>query len=249
MPAFSKAGAKGLVLLATNEDKLKLVEAVAKETNPGIEILCITTDVTSKQSVDSAFGKIKSKFGHADILINNAGVNTEGEGHLVGDEELDAWWQNFEVNIKGTFLMSHAFIEQLPSKDTTATIINLVTLAAWKVFPHLSGYGISKAGALNLAQHIASGYPNITAISLHPGLLDTDMLMDQYRRFTLQTPELIGGLGVWLCHPHANFLSGRAIASYWSVDDLVARKEEIISKDLLKMDLTGNFNGAQFQQV
>lgn len=49
--------------------------------------------------------------------------------------------------------MTRAFILQLPSpKETPATIINLVTLAAWKVFPHLSGYGMSKAGALNVAQ-------------------------------------------------------------------------------------------------
>ena len=59
---------------------------------------------------------------------------------------------------------------------------------------------------------------------------------------------MIGGLGVWLCHKHADFLNGRTIGSHWSVDELVARKEEIMSRDLLTMDLSGNFDGKQFDK-
>ncbi|KAH8893104.1 NAD(P)-binding protein [Thozetella sp. PMI_491] len=248
VPAFAKAGIRGLVLLATDEAKLNAVEADAKALSPDLQVLAVGVDITDKHSVEAAFDKIKAVFGHADILINNAGVNLEGEGNLVGDEDPDDWWRNFEVNTKGTFLVTRYFIRQLPSKETPATIINLVTLAAWKIFPHLSGYGISKAGALQLAEYIAAGYPNITNISVHPGLVDTDMLMDQFRRFTRQTPELIGGLAVWLSHPHARFLSGRTIGSHWSVEDLVARKEEIMSKSLLHSDLKGDFDGSRFQR-
>lgn len=246
-PAFAKAGVRGLVLIATDEAKLKSVEAEAKELSPNVQVLTLAADIADKKSVDTAFDKIKTTFGHADILINNAGVNLEGEGNLVGDEDPDTWWKNFEINTKGTFLVSRAFIRQLPSKETPATIITVVSSAAWNTLAHLSGYSISKAGAVQLAQHIAAGYPNINSVSLHPGLVDTDMLMDQFRRFTRQTPELIGGLGVWLSHPEARFLSGRAIGSHWSVDDLVARKDEIVGKNLLQLDLTGDVDGAQFE--
>lgn len=223
------------------------MEAHVKKINPDVQVLSLAVDITNSRSVDVAFEKIKDTFGSADILINNAGVNFEGEGNPVGEEDPEGWWKNFEVNTKGTFLISRGFIRQLPSSETRATIVNLVTLAAWKTFAHLSGYGISKAGALQLAQHIAAGYPNINTVSVHPGLVETDMLMDQFRRFTRQTPELVGGLAVWLSHPHAQFLSGRTIGSHWSVDDLVARKDEIVSKNLLQLDLTGNFDGAQFE--
>ena len=225
---------------------LSSVESEVKGINPNIQVLTIATNITNKQSVDEAFKNIKDTFGHIDILINNAGVNSEGVGALVGDEDPDDWWKNFEVNTKGTFLISRAFLRQLHPEVSNATIITLVTLAAWKTYPQLSGYGISKAGALQLSQHIAASYPNVTAVCIHPGLVETDMLMDQFRRFTHQTPELIGGLGVWLSHKHARFLGGRTIGSHWSVDDLVARKDEIINKGLLQMDLIGNFDGEQF---
>lgn len=221
--------------------------AEAKKINPNVQILAVGVDVTNRKSVDDVFDKIKSRFGHADILVDNAGVNFEGEGSLVGDQDPDAWWSNFEVNTKGTFLMSRAFIKSLPEKEAPATIISLTTSAAWQSFAHLSGYAISKLGGLSLTQHIAAGYPNITAVNLHPGLVDTDMLMDQFRRFTQQSPALVGGLAVWLSHPHAAFLSGRTIGSHWDVDGLTARKDEIVSKNLLQVNLTGDFDGARFK--
>ncbi|KAH6654688.1 hypothetical protein BKA67DRAFT_592707 [Truncatella angustata] len=246
VPAFTKAGVKGLVLIATNEEKLKVVKAQANEINSDLHVLTLGVNIADKQSVDAAFDKINSTFGHADILINNAGVNFEGEGNLVADEDPDAWWSNFEVNTKGTFLVSRAFLRSIPSKETRATIINLTTNAAWKAFPNLSGYAISKLGGLSLTQHIAAGYSNVTAVNLPPGLVDTDMLMEQFKRFTQQTPELVGGIAVWLSHPHASFLSGRTIGSHWDVENLLARKDEIVSKNLLIVDLTGNVDGAQF---
>ncbi|MAD87095.1 MAG: hypothetical protein CL912_29400 [Deltaproteobacteria bacterium] len=163
--------------MATNADMLRSVESELKEINPNIRVLAIATDITEKNAVDEAFEKIKDTFGHVDILINNAGVNLEGQGALVADEKPDDWWKSFEVNTKGTFLISRAFLRQIHPGTMNATIITLVTLAAWKTFPQLSGYGISKAGALQLSQHIAAGYPNVTAVCLHPGLVDTDMLM------------------------------------------------------------------------
>ncbi|KAH7325597.1 hypothetical protein B0I35DRAFT_347275 [Stachybotrys elegans] len=244
-PAFAKAGVKGLVLIATDEAKLKSVEEDVKRINADIQVLALSTNIADERSVEAAFDKIKSTFGHADILINNAGVLLDGEGSLVGDFDPDLWWRDFEINTKGTFLMSRGFIRQLPSKDTPATMVNLVTTGAWMTFPHLSGYCISKGASLQLAQHVAAGYPNITSVSLHPGMLDTDMMMEEFRRFTFQSPDLVGGLAVWLSHPHAKFLSGRTIASFWSVDDLLARKDEIVQGNLLQMGLSGNFLAGQ----
>lgn len=129
-PALAKAGVKGLVLVATNADRLRSVKAEAKVINAKIQVLTITVDISDKRSVDSAFEIIKDVFGHADILVNNAGVNLEGEGNLVGDEDPDDWWRNFEINTKGTFLISRAFIRQLPSEEAPAVVITLVTLAA-----------------------------------------------------------------------------------------------------------------------
>jgi NAD(P)-dependent dehydrogenase (short-subunit alcohol dehydrogenase family) len=244
-PAFAKAGVKGIALLATNAEKLTKVAEEVKQINPSVNALSVTVDISDTKSVEAAFEKIKSTFGHADILINNAGLNTEGEGQLLGDvEDVESYWKMFEVNSKGALLMSRAFIRQLPSPETPATIVNLATGLSWMVVPTLIGYSLSKLIPLQITAHIAASYPNITAVALHPGLLDTDMLMDTFRHFTLETPELVGGLAVWLSHPHAKFLSGKTIVSQWSVDDLLERKDEIANSSDLTMQLQGKL-GAQ----
>ncbi|KAK4232722.1 hypothetical protein C8A03DRAFT_39676 [Achaetomium macrosporum] len=246
VPAFAKAGPKGIVLVATNAEKLAAVEASLKSINPEVQVLSVATDISDASSVAELFAKIKTHFGHADVLINNAAVYAGGG--TIHEEDPAKWWQNFEVNTKGAFLLAQNFIKSLPSPSSTeATIVNLVTGGAWLVYPFMSGYSISKLATLQLTTHLATAYPNITAISLHPGLIETDMMDDAFKRFNLDSPHLVGGLTVWLSTEKAKFLSGKVIASNWSVDDLVERKEEIQKGKLLQMDLTGRFGKDQFE--
>ncbi|KAI8632517.1 NAD(P)-binding protein [Xylariaceae sp. FL1651] len=245
-PAFAKAGVKGLVLIATNSDGLKNTEQQVKKINSGIQTLVIPTDISDESAVASAFSSVKAKFGHANILINNAGANSDGEGVRIGDADPAAWWRQFEINGKGTFLITRAFINQLPTPETRATIINLTTGAAWKGNPMMPGYSVSKLVAQQQIPSIAAVYPNITAVALHPGLLDTDMLPNSMRHFNNEAPELVGGVAVWLSHPHAHFLSGRVIASQWDVDDLLAREDDIRASNDLTLDLVGKFGPGQF---
>lgn len=121
--AFAKAGIRGLVLLARNAEKLKAVEAQIHEINTAVEVLCVEADITNIEAVDKAFEKIKGRFGHAHILVNNAGVNADGGGALIGDQDPDIWWSNFEVNGKGSFLVTRSFIRQLSGTDMAATLI------------------------------------------------------------------------------------------------------------------------------
>jgi NADP-dependent 3-hydroxy acid dehydrogenase YdfG len=93
VPAFAKAGVKAIALVATNAEKLKAVEEGLNKTHPQVQTLSVTTDISSPESVAALFEKIKEKVGHADILINNAGVRS-GSGNL---HEVDPaeWWNNF----------------------------------------------------------------------------------------------------------------------------------------------------------
>jgi hypothetical protein len=49
--------------------------------------------------------------------------------------------------------------------------------------------------------------------------------------------SLPGGVCVWLTAEKRGWLSGRYYCANWDVDELVARKEEIVEKDLFKMRL------------
>ncbi|KAK4442366.1 hypothetical protein QBC34DRAFT_313295 [Podospora aff. communis PSN243] len=234
-PAFAKAGPKAIVLVATNAEKLAAVETTISKINPSVQTLSVAADISDTASVARLFAKVEQTFGHADILVNNAALNSGGG--TIHEEDPDKWWRNFEVNTKGAFLVSKGFISALPDPTSTpATIVNLSSAAAWTVLPFMSGYSISKLAAMQLVSHLAAAYPNITVVGVHPGLVETDSLMDEFKAFNLDSPELTGGLAVWLSSgDQAKFLSGRTIASNWSVDDLVERKDEIVRGDKLRV--------------
>ena len=94
VPAFTKAGVKGIVLLASNAEKLAATEESVKAATPSIETLTYALDISDSKAVESAFEKIKEKFGHADVLINAAGAMT-GDGPKLHETDPDEWWRNF----------------------------------------------------------------------------------------------------------------------------------------------------------
>lgn len=88
----------------------------------------------------------------------------------------------------------------------------------------------------------------LTVVSIHPGLVDTDMNSD-FLDFDLDSPTLTGGLCAWVAADPARsgFLSGRVIAANWDIEELVARKSDIVAKNELTMDLVGTFGKEQFE--
>lgn len=151
------------------------------------------------------------------------------------------------MNTLGGFLLARSFIRALPEPTSTpATIVSIAT-AVWGVYPNMSAYMHSKLAALQMHTYIGAGYPNITAVSLHPGLMDTDMLLDAMRPFHTDTPEFVASVVVWLSSEKAKFLSGRVMIANWDVDELTERKEEILEKDLLKIKFGATLGFEQFE--
>jgi len=244
VPAYAKAGVKAIVLVATNAEKLKAVAESVHKNYPQVDTLEVATNISSQESVAALFERVREKFGHADILVNGAGVQAGGGN--IHQEDASQWWANFEVNIKGAHLLASEFIKALPSPQTPATIINVVT-GAWYVLPFASGYLISKLASVQLTAHLAAAYPNLTAVAVHPGLVETDMMMEEFKRFNKDTPELSGSVLAWLATKKAHFLSGRFISVNWDVDDLVARKDEIVRDGLLQLKLNATLGKEQFE--
>lgn len=98
VPAFAAAGAKAIVLVARDAAKLKEVaEKTAKE-YPNIETLVVPTDLTNPESVSSLFEQVKEKYGHADVLINNAAIFEAVAP--VKEVDQQAWWDEIVLDFR-----------------------------------------------------------------------------------------------------------------------------------------------------
>lgn len=78
------------------------------------------------------------------------------------------------------------------------------------------------------------------AFSLDPGAVPTDMglsLPEAYRELFIDTPELAANTLVWLTKDRKDWLVGRLVVVTWDIDELQAKKEEIVKGDKLKVRL------------
>jgi len=73
-------------------------------------------------------------------------------------------------------------------------------------------------------------------VAVHLGLVETDMMTEDFRHLGFDIPELAGEVMVWLSAEKARFLSGRVISANWDVGGLVTRKNEIAGEGLLQLD-------------
>ncbi len=142
--------------------------------------------------------------------------------------------------------MTKAFL-QLVGKEKPATVIYMSSGAAFAAQPTMSSYGPSKLAMTHFQQYVAAENPNVTAVSLSPGVVKSDMVLEAFARFAKDTPELVGGSAVWLATDAAKFLSGRYVCAQWSVDELLQRKDEIVNEGKLLSGLNTRLGADQFK--
>ena len=140
--------------------------------------------------------------------------------------------------------MSKAFLKTIrEAPSATRTIINVTSMAAQGIPPGMSSYSPAKLAVSKFTAYLAQENPEITAISLHPGLVPTDMgqSVPYLAPFLQDTAELAGGTAVWLAAGDKKFLTGRYITVNWDMEELESRKDEIKDGDLLTFGVKGKF--------
>lgn len=169
---FRNKGAE-VALLDRDGDK---VMALGKELN----CLGIACDVTLRQSVDAAFGKICATFGGVDILISNAGGAFAGDMLSLDDTVLA---QSLAVNLWGHQYAAQAAVGIMKQQGTGGCLLFNITKQALNPGKGFGAYGIAKSAALNLMRQYAleHGPDGITANAVNAdrirsGLLNDDMI-------------------------------------------------------------------------
>lgn len=99
----------------------------------------IQLDVLDKESVKRAAQQVDKAFGEGglDMLVNNAAWLETFKP--MGDADVDDWWYTWEMNVRGVFLMTHAFLPLL-LKSKEKTILNLTSIGA-----HLTAPGVRRS--------------------------------------------------------------------------------------------------------
>lgn len=204
---------------------LDLDEAAANKAAASIGPLHIgvACDVTHRDDCKEASERVLSIFGHADILINNAGIT---QPLKIMDIEPGNWDAVLDVNLRGVLFLSQAFIPHMRSRKqgSIACMSSVSAQRGGGIFggPH---YSAAKAGVLGLAKAMARelGPDGIRVNCVTPGLIQTDItggkLTDEMRKDILKGIPLnrlgdaddVAGAFLFLASGLSSYITGAVI--------------------------------------
>lgn len=240
--SFAKAGAASIGVGARSDfqDIESEIQSAAQYAGrPAPDVLVVKLDVTNTDSVSFAAAKFEKRFGHVDILVNNAGI-VESPLRKIEESDPDAWWSTMEVNVRGTYLVTRAFIPLL-LKGSSKTIVNVGSAAQNYITPGASAYGLSKLALARFSEFldVEYGAQGILAYTIHPGAIWTNLgrrLPEEVTHGTMTEKEpLPADTVVYLTQEKQNWLAGRYISATWDMPELLRKKNEIVQDNLLKI--------------
>jgi len=162
--------ADGFKIVVTEFDDVnRLAETVRRVEAAGSQALALSLDVREQESIEQCFADAISKYGHVDLLVNNAGV-PEPRKPIVETTPAD-WDEIIDVNVKGAFFVAREFARRLIEQERSGQVINLSSTFALIGQPNVSVYGISKTAMGGMIRMMAIEWAplGIRANAVAPG--------------------------------------------------------------------------------
>ncbi len=172
--AFAKEGAFVVVnYRANHEDAQKTYKELCKYSDNS-SVFC--ADVTKEEDVKALYSFVKKKYGKVDVLVNNAGINSDSYVNLMSKE---GWDKVINTNLTGVFLCTRYF-GKIMVKNKYGKIINIASLKGQLGSEGQANYSASKAGIIGFSKSLAKelGKENVSINVVCPGYIKTDINKD-----------------------------------------------------------------------
>ncbi len=185
-------GKEGVTIIATARNRERGEKSVNELKKEGIDIEFLQLDVNKEADIQDAVSYIEKKYGHLDILINNAGIQIESENWAQNNSDSisDAILrETMDTNFFQVVKLTNALLP-LIKKSANGRIVNLSSILG-SLSMHanpdspiygskLFAYNTSKAALNSYTIHLAAALANtgIKVNSAHPGWVKTDMGSD-----------------------------------------------------------------------
>ena len=193
---------------------------VDKIVSAGGKAIMLQADVTSLTDTARLIDDAWQQLGGCDILVNNAGIEKSANFVDVTEADFDSV---MNVNFKGAFFLTQAFVRKLVAAKRAGRVINISSVHEDMVFPHFSTYCASK-GAMRMLMRdlcVELGPLGITVNNIAPGAINTpinaslladkpklDALLANIPLGRLGKPEEVAGVAAFLASDDGAYVTG-----------------------------------------
>ena len=190
-------------------------------------VYAIRADVANDDEVRAAVEDAANHLGGLDIVVNNAGIGSQG---TVADNSSQEWRDVLEVNVLGIVRVSREALSHLHASEH-ASIVNMCSIAATAGLPDRALYSASKGAVLALTRAMAADHvrDGIRVNCVNPGTVETPWVErllaaaadPEAERRALRARQPIGRLVAadevaaavaYLASPAASAITGTALA-------------------------------------
>ncbi len=230
--SFAGYGARVAFSFLNEDDKARALERELNKTgSAGIPAgeACVSgdgrvkgypLDVLDKTGSLKTAEQVERDFGPVDILVNNAGITQVMPFALIEEED---WDRMMDVNVKGMFLVTKAFVRGM-IRHKKGAVVNLGSLAGMRVLEVPVHYATAKSAVVGFTLSLArelSRY-NVRVNAVVPGLLEggvSSNVPDKQREDYFQhctvgragKPEEVAELVAFLASDRSGYINAQAI--------------------------------------
>ncbi|WP_160718976.1 3-oxoacyl-ACP reductase FabG [Bacillus sp. USDA818B3_A] len=182
---FAEEGAS-VALIDLNEEALN--ETTSELREKGYKVFAKVANVVEADQVENAVKTVYETFGSIDILVNNAGVIRDNLLFKMTDSD---WQTVMDVHLKGSFNAARA-AQKYMVEQKYGRIINISSTSALGNRGQ-ANYAAAKAGLQGFTKTLAIelGKYGITANSVAPGFIETEMTKETAARIGITFDQLI----------------------------------------------------------
>lgn len=217
--AFAKEGA---TLIVTDYNGQKLADTVTLCKEHKVEVTPYVFDIRKEEEIDKMVNETIAKYGHIDVLVNDAGV---GQFNPFPTTSVEEWDTIIGINAKAMYLTSRAVIPHMMDADS-GNIVNITSIMGEFAGIAQSIYNASKGAAKMLTQGIAKdmGSTHIRCNAVAPGMIQTglteNMFSDSSQKAWFEEripmgrvgkPEEIASAVLFLASDEASYITGATI--------------------------------------
>lgn len=208
------------VVINYNSDPRGAEEALAEVQALGRRGAVVRANLGAVDEVRDLVAHGADALGGLDVLVNNAGIERHAAFWDVTEQDFDAV---LNVNLKGVFFATQAFVRQCRGAGRPGKIINISSVHEDLAFPNFAAYCASKGGLRMLTRTLAVelGPLGITINSIAPGAIETPInstllhdpvklasLVEQIPLNRLGRPDDVAGLAVFLASADSDYITG-----------------------------------------
>lgn len=219
--AFATHGARVMLASRKLEGLTSVAESIRAE---GGEVETMACHVGKEADTKALVAKTIERFGHVDILVNNAATNPHFGPMLTADDAALA--KTFEVNLQGAFRLAREVASHLIAREAPGSIINVASVAGLSSAPMQGIYGMTKAALISMTRTLAFelGPSRIRVNAIAPGLVETrfagalvsnpdivDRIVGRTPLGRYAQPSEIAGGALYLASDAASFVTGHTL--------------------------------------